>query len=178
MRALLDVIRWKRIPISAGAAAGNIELTIGEVGAGHPVGLVAAGIHGDEGPWGAWAIRKLLETTAIDDLRGSLRVLPAANPRWRPIHNAPLDSLDLNRTFPEMPAGRIQKGWLPAVSNAVEGLTSLLTFTAVEAGASMPSPFSSRAVKTSRERSPRRFSRPGPTAMSRSRVMPARRVRE
>lgn len=102
MDTLLEAMRWTRIPIPTGAASGTIQLAIGEVGSGSPLALVTAGVHGDEGPWGAWAIRKLLEQTPLDDLHGTLRVVPTANPlaMEADARNAPLDTLDLNRVFP------------------------------------------------------------------------------
>jgi hypothetical protein len=79
-----------------------MQLAVGSVGTGSPVALVTAGIHGDEGPWGAWAIRKLLESVTPDSLIGTLRVVPCANPLavQADTRNAPLDTLDLNRSFP------------------------------------------------------------------------------
>jgi hypothetical protein len=72
------------------------------VGSGSPLALVTAGVHGDEGPWGAWAIRRLLEATPMSELQGTLRVVPTANPLAMEAdsRNAPLDMLDLNRVFP------------------------------------------------------------------------------
>jgi uncharacterized protein len=107
MASLLSAVQWKRIPIPTGAAAGQIDLWIGEVGSGGPVALVTAGVHGDEGPWGAWAIRKLLTRTTLDELSGTLRIVPTANPlaMEADARNAPLDTLDLNRVFPGSAAG-------------------------------------------------------------------------
>jgi predicted deacylase len=102
MAALIDRIKWEYIPIPAGAAVGTVRLGIGSVGRGHPIGLITAGVHGDEGPWGGWAIRKLLTDTQEEELIGSLRVVPVANPlaMQADARNAPLDTLDLNRVFP------------------------------------------------------------------------------
>lgn len=107
MISLFDSIQWKRFPIGSGAASSQIDLCIGEVGSGSPVALVTAGIHGDEGPWGAWAIRKLLTDTSPDELHGTLRIVPNANPLAMEAdsRNAPLDMLDLNRVFPGNAAG-------------------------------------------------------------------------
>jgi len=107
MTSLLSAMQWKRIPIPTGAASSQINLAIGEVGSGGPLALVTAGVHGDEGPWGAWAIRKLLEQTSLDDLTGTLRVVPTANPlaMEADARNAPLDTLDLNRVFPGNASG-------------------------------------------------------------------------
>jgi hypothetical protein len=106
-KRLLESLRWQHFPLGAGAAVGQVNLAIGSVGAGKPIALVTAGIHGDEGPWGAWAIRKLLADTPLDDLRGTLRVVPVANPlaMEADARNAPLDVLDLNRSFPGSPDG-------------------------------------------------------------------------
>jgi predicted deacylase len=84
-----------------------VQLTVGEVGSGSPVALISAGIHGDEGPWGARAIHKLLAQVRDDQLRGTIRILPVANPlaMEADARNAPLDSLDLNRVFPDNPKG-------------------------------------------------------------------------
>lgn len=107
MKTLLDALVWARFPLPGEAAGGQTELVIGTVGEGKPVALVTAGIHGDEGPWGAWAIRKLLASTPLDALTGTLRVVPAANPlaMQADARNAPLDGLDLNRSFPGNPNG-------------------------------------------------------------------------
>ena len=102
MPSLFDNITWKNVPLMAGAGVGQIDLGIGEVGSGSPVGLVTAGVHGDEGPWGALAIRKLLQSTDMGDLVGTLRIVPVANPfaMQADARNAPFDTLDLNRQFP------------------------------------------------------------------------------
>lgn len=107
MTALIDRMIWEYIPVPAGAAVGHVRLGIGYVGSGHPIGLITAGVHGDEGPWGAWAIRKLLMETQSEELLGSLRVVPVANPlaMQADARNAPLDTLDLNRVFPGDPTG-------------------------------------------------------------------------
>jgi hypothetical protein len=102
MTSLFKNTIWRRFPLMAGAGVGLIDLAVGEVGSGGPVGLITAGIHGDEGPWGAWAIRKLLMNTTTDELKGTLRIVPVCNPfaMEADARNAPFDSLDLNRQFP------------------------------------------------------------------------------
>jgi len=109
MDRLVDSVSWKKFKLPAGATTGEVDLSIGTVGSGKPVGLVIAGLHGDEGPWGAWAIRKLFERLDKSQLRGSLRIVPAANPSGIEAgkRNAILDliSSDLNRSFPGDPDG-------------------------------------------------------------------------
>jgi predicted deacylase len=102
MNRLIDAMTWEYMGVGAGAAVGEVELAVGRVGDGKPAAMIASGVHGDEGPWGSWAIHKLLEQTPLDDLRGSLRVVPVANPlaMEADARNAPLDTLDLNRVFP------------------------------------------------------------------------------
>ncbi len=102
MTSLLEHMEWRNFPLPGEAASGQVQLTIGTAGAGTPTALITAGIHGDEGPWGAWAIRKLLASTPIEALTGTLRVVPCANPlaMQADARNAPLDTLDLNRSFP------------------------------------------------------------------------------
>jgi len=99
---LADQMAWREVWVGAGAASGSNALPIGSVGTGRPVALVTAGIHGDEGPWGAWAIRLLLERVPVSWLAGTLRVLPLANPlaMEADARCAPTDGLDLNRNFP------------------------------------------------------------------------------
>ena len=102
MKNLYDAIHWHEFYIGADASVSEIPVVIGEVGTGAPVALITAGVHGDEGPWGAWAIRQLLSQTNMDDLVGTIRVVPNANPlaMQADARNAPLDTLDLNRSFP------------------------------------------------------------------------------
>jgi predicted deacylase len=102
MTSLLDAITWRTTPLPAGAANRQIELAVGQVGDDSPVALITAGVHGDEGPWGARAIYHLLASLPLEALRGTLQVVPAANPlaMEADARNAPLDTLDLNRTFP------------------------------------------------------------------------------
>jgi hypothetical protein len=102
MTNLRESIIWQRFPIPADAAVGQLDLSVGQIGSSTPVGLVTAGVHGDEGPWGAWAIQKLLEHVTLDELQGTLRIVPVANPlaMAADARNAPLDGLDLNRVFP------------------------------------------------------------------------------
>ncbi|QPC83276.1 succinylglutamate desuccinylase/aspartoacylase family protein [Phototrophicus methaneseepsis] len=102
MTSLLDSMLWTEHALPASSAHGSVPVKIGEVGSGGPVALITAGIHGDEGPWGAWAIRQLLQSVETSALQGTLRVIPAANPlaMTADLRNAPLDQLDLNRTFP------------------------------------------------------------------------------
>lgn len=107
MTRLSDAVSWKRYPIPAGPAGGHIDLAVGEVGEGSPEALVTAGIHGDEGPWGAWAIHKMLEAATLDELKGTIRIVPVANPlaMEADARGSPLDDLDLNRAFPGNPSG-------------------------------------------------------------------------
>lgn len=102
MTNLLDAVGWKRFLLPGEAAGGQVQLVMGTVGNEGPVALVTAGIHGDEGPWGAWAIRKLLASTPLESLVGTLRVIPCANPlaMQADARTSPLDVLDLNRSFP------------------------------------------------------------------------------
>ena len=104
---LRDHITWTDVAVGVGAAAGALNVRIGQVGSGQPTALVTAGIHGDEGPWGAWAIHKFLAATPLADLVGTLRVVPCTNPlaMEADARCAPLDVLDLNRVFPGNPNG-------------------------------------------------------------------------
>jgi predicted deacylase len=111
------------------AATGQLGLGIGSVGSGGPVALVTAGIHGDEGPWGAWAIRQLLEMTTPDELLGTLRVVPVANPlaMESDTRNAAIDQLDLNRSFPGSATGSYTERVAAAlVAHALPGAETVI----------------------------------------------------
>ena len=101
MSNLSSALQWRAISIG-GDAASNYSLHLGEAGDSGPLALITAGIHGDEGPWGAASIHQLLDATPRDELLGRLRVVPVANPNAlaHEARCAPLDSLDLNRLFP------------------------------------------------------------------------------
>lgn len=107
MTSLLQLTDWQTVSIPATSAFGSADLTIGNIGTGLSKLLITAGIHGDEGPWGAWAIRKLLERIDEDELKGSIRVIPVTNPLAMQAdkRNAPVDQLDLNRSFPGSATG-------------------------------------------------------------------------
>lgn len=107
MPTILDLVQWSHLPLPAPSAFGKAQLSIGQAGGNGPVALISAGVHGDEGPWGALAIRKLLLNVPADDLIGTVRIVPVANPlaMQADLRNAPLDQLDLNRVFPGSPQG-------------------------------------------------------------------------
>ncbi len=107
MAKLQERISWREIPIGVTSAMGRTNLLLGEFGSAGPGILITAGIHGDEGPWGAWAINKLLQSIDEHDVAGFIRVLPMANPLAMQAdkRNAPVDQLDLNRAFPGDPRG-------------------------------------------------------------------------
>jgi predicted deacylase len=107
MPTLADLIHWTRLPIPGTAAPGTLTLGIGDAGSAGPAALITAGVHGDEGPWGARAIQHLLTSVDASRLIGRLRVIPVANPLAMDAdaRNAPVDQLDLNRAFPGDAAG-------------------------------------------------------------------------
>lgn len=104
---VFDEIKWKKYHVSSSAAYGECSLKVGEVGEGFPRATIIAGVHGDEGPWGALAIRYLLKNIEINDLLGSLKIVPVANPLAMEADSrvSPIDDLDLNRVFPGDPNG-------------------------------------------------------------------------
>ena len=107
MAGILDKMRWQEFPIGVTSAIGTTNLLAGEFGGGRPGVLITAGLHGDEGPWGGWAISKMLAGIDADDVRGLIRVVPMANPLAMQAdkRNAPVDQLDLNRVFPGNASG-------------------------------------------------------------------------
>ena len=122
-------MQWTEVPVGVGAAAGSLKIRIGSIGTGKSTALITAGIHGDEGPWGAWAIRKLLDQTAQSDLLGTLRVVPMTNPlaMEADARCAPLDVLDLNRVFPGNPSGSHTERLAALLAeHAVNGVDALI----------------------------------------------------
>ena len=107
MAGILDRLRWRGYPIGVTSAFGSSELQLGEFGDGRPGVLITAGLHGDEGPWGGWAISKLLGRIDAADVDGFVRVVPMTNPLAMQAdkRNAAVDQLDLNRVFPGNAAG-------------------------------------------------------------------------
>ncbi len=121
---LLEALTWEAHAVPATIAAPSVGVSIGRAGSGSPVGLLVAGQHGDEGPWGTRAIMRFLETTPSDALRGSLRVVPVANPL-----------ADEENSRPGPIAG-IRRGWRPSYANEPSTApTSCSTCTAAAAGA-------------------------------------------
>jgi hypothetical protein len=128
-KTLRESIQWTNVSVGVGAAAGALNVRIGSVGNGQPVALVTAGIHGDEGPWGAWALHKFLEQTMLSDLIGTLRVVPVTNPlaMEADARCAPLDVLDLNRVFPGNPNGSHTERLAAILAErAVQGVNMLI----------------------------------------------------
>lgn len=95
-------IEWRSVAVVAGMGHGEVQLRVGEVGSGGPVGLLVAGVHGDEGPWALLAIRRFLDALRPEEFRGTLRLVPSANPLAVQIdaRENELDHLDLNSSFP------------------------------------------------------------------------------
>jgi hypothetical protein len=98
---VFEALAWRDVPVAADVAHGRVDVRIGQVGDDGPTTLLTAGVHGDEGPWGALAIRRALDLP-LDRLTGRVTVVLAANPlaQQADARNAPLDHLDLNRSFP------------------------------------------------------------------------------
>jgi len=103
---LYEQLRWREQRLPSYAANQTTTLHIGEVGETGDRATLVAGVHGDEGPWGALALQKLLQRPA-STLKGRLRVVLVANPlaMEADARNTPLDHLDLNRSFPGVKDG-------------------------------------------------------------------------
>jgi predicted deacylase len=126
---LKDAIVWEEHAVPSTAAYGSLRVRIGRVGSGSPVGLLTASVHGDEGPWGVRAITMLLEQTPLSDLKGSLRVVPVANPMAMEADSrySSLDVLDLNSVFPGNAAGsHTQRLAAVLAEHAVDGADVVL----------------------------------------------------
>lgn len=122
----------RRLPVTTLASGSELALEIreyrGRAGDGPRVGLCAA-IHGDE-PTGWYILYRFLQELSQLDFRGSIVVLPVANPlafAGRSRHT-PIDSLNLNRVFPgddggwvsEKLAAAIVRDFLPEIDLLVD----------------------------------------------------------
>jgi predicted deacylase len=126
---LSDAVAWEEYPVAAGLASGQVPVRIGRVGSGGPVALLSASVHGDEGPWGTLAINRLLQQTPLEDLTGSLRVVPVAHPlaTEADARHTELDLLDLNSSFPGDPSGsHTQRLAAVLAQHAVDGTDVVL----------------------------------------------------
>lgn len=83
----------------------TLQLSYLEIGEGYPRLLVLSGIHGDERS-GQLVIERLLES--VPSFRGSLTVLPVANPLAFAMDSRtePISGLDINRSFTGKVDGR------------------------------------------------------------------------
>jgi uncharacterized protein len=99
---VFNEVAWEDFPVSSSAAYGTCSIKIGFLGKGSPCATLIAGVHGDEGPWGALVFRYLLDSIETNDIKGTLKIVPAANPLAMESDSrvSPLDNLDLNRVFP------------------------------------------------------------------------------
>jgi predicted deacylase len=117
---IFESISWTSVDLPSKPA--TIPLMIGSVGTGTPRATIIAGVHGDEGPWGALAIQQVLERKRTQ-LTGSLQIVFAANPLAvvADKRNSPLDDLDLNRIFPGKDDGshseRIAAALMPIITD-------------------------------------------------------------
>lgn len=119
--SIFETIAWRDVKVAADVAHGTIEVRVGQVGRDGPGTLLTAGVHGDEGPWGALAIRQALDLP-LDRLQGRLTVVLASNPlaQQADARNAPLDQLDLNRSFPGDPDGSHTQRLAAALAPLIE----------------------------------------------------------
>lgn len=124
---LRSALRWSSIDLPHESATGVVPLRWAEVGDSGPLTVVTCGIHGDEGPWGALAVQRMLERP-FGDLRGRLRLVLAANPTAVAAdqRGSPLDHLDLNRTFPGNPEGSHSEQLGAVLTGLCEGAAALI----------------------------------------------------
>lgn len=121
MSTVYDQLSWRKVAVPGTASTGEVQLYIGEAGTQGPRTLLTAGIHGDEGPWGALALRRALDVDSAE-LTGRLSVIVTANPLavQEDLRNAPVDTLDLNRMFPGNTAGSHTEALAAALAPTAE----------------------------------------------------------
>jgi predicted deacylase len=104
MASIYETLTWHEIQVASNAASRYIPLVYGEVGTEGTRITLIAGTHGDEGPWSALAIKKLLRHP-VENLNGRIRVIPTANAlaAEADARNSTIDSpnsFDLDSCFP------------------------------------------------------------------------------
>ncbi len=115
-------LNWSTIELPGGPANATVPLTVAEAGIDGPLVTITCGIHGDEGPWSALAVQRVLERD-LADLTGRLRIVLAANPSAvaDDARCAPFDQLDLNRVFPGKPDGSHSERLAAALVDVARG---------------------------------------------------------
>lgn len=113
MTSIFDSLTWHEINITGNAASRYIPLVYGEVGTEGTRITLIAGTHGDEGPWSALTMKKLLQHP-IESLKGRIRVIPTANALAAEANtrNSTIDSpngFDLDSCFPGTMDGAINQ---------------------------------------------------------------------
>ena len=108
-QSIYESLTWHEIRLTGHAAAQTIPLKYGEAGASGTRVTIIAGVHGDEGPWSALAM-KLLCAQPAATLKGRLRLIFTANALAAEVErrNAWIDSpnaVDLDAVFPGNPEG-------------------------------------------------------------------------
>ncbi len=116
----LSDLSWTSVYVGAGLGTGSIPLRVGKTGRGGPVGLLVAGVHGDEAPWALLALRILLKSVSPDEVSGTLRIVPSANPLAVQVGQRAnqLDGLDLNSSFPGDASGTHTQRLAKAIADA------------------------------------------------------------
>lgn len=122
---------YREIPVTHLGSGLELKLGVHEIrgaGPGPVLGLTGA-IHGDE-MIGAEILRRVVQTLNAAELRGTLRVMPVANPLGFEAltRNTPIDMNNLNRVFPGDPEGwltehmahRITEGFLKTLDYYVD----------------------------------------------------------
>ena len=126
---LRSALSWSAVQLPADPATGSIALRFAQVdgGASGPSVTITCGIHGDEGPWGALAVQRVLERP-LSELKGRLQLVLAANPTSVAADTrcSPLDQLDLNRCFPGSDTGSHSERLAAALADVVAGSDVLI----------------------------------------------------
>ena len=124
---ILDNLSWSALNLPAGPLQSQLPLRWADVGSGKPRATITCGIHGDEGPWSALAVRRAL-ARPLPELVGSIRVIAAANPTAveADARTSPLDHLDLNRTFPGNAKGSHTEQLAAALTSLVDNSDVLI----------------------------------------------------
>lgn len=127
------------LPVSTLASGFELSLTILTIEGAQPgprVGICAM-IHGDEIE-GLLILRELWRTIDATSLRGSLWLLPVANPLAMEAitRNTPIDMLDMNRLFPGQPSGWLSEQQAHVISHGfIDEIEALID---IHAGGTFP----------------------------------------
>lgn len=111
--------KYYELPVCYMANGSELKLPVHEIGDGNgPIVGLTASIHGDE-TIGVEILRRVLETLRGETIKGTVKLMPVANPLAFEVanRNTPIDSTNMNRIFPGRSDGTITELIADTIAN-------------------------------------------------------------